>query len=48
MNTLVKYKTRSHIAKAIKTNEGILYGNIKDRVIKTYFEKYIMQIQNQP
>ena len=48
MNTLVKYKTRSHIAIEIKTNEGILYGNIKDRIIKTYFEIYIMQTQNQP
>ena len=38
MKTLVKYKTRSHITKGIKTNERILYENINDRVIKIYFE----------
>ena len=39
LNWIFKFKVKGKIAKGIKTEEGIIYGREKDKLIKIYFEK---------
>ena len=36
LNAVVKYRTKGKIVKGIKIEDTIVYGNEKDRIIKTY------------
>ena len=39
LNWIFKFKVKGKIAKGIKTEEGIIHGREKDKLIKIYFEK---------
>ena len=39
MNSILKYKIKRKIIKGIKTDDKIIYGTAKDKIIKNYFEQ---------